>query len=64
MSSAVPVPPPPAPERLVKGPRSHHRRGLWYKLRRRRDFRRLVSTATLWVVTVIAVWIILKQIIK
>jgi len=37
---------------------------LWYKLRRRRDFRRIVSTATLWVGTVVAVWIILKQIIK
>jgi len=64
MSSAVPVPPPPAPERLARSSRTHHRRGFWHKLRRRRDFRRLVSTATLWIVTVIAVWIILKQIIK
>jgi len=65
MSSVAPVPPPvPAPERLAGSSRSRHRRGLWYKLRRRRDFRRIVSTAALWVVTVVAVWVVLKQIIK
>jgi hypothetical protein len=63
MSSAVPIPPPPA-ERVAKGSQSRQRRGFWYKLRRRRDFRRILSTATLWVVTVVAVWIVLKQIIK
>jgi len=63
MSSAVPLPPPPA-ERLARSSNARHRRGLWRRLRRRRDFRRVVSTATLWVGTVVAVWIILKQIIK
>jgi hypothetical protein len=63
MSSAVPVPPPPA-ERVAKSSQSRQRRGFWYKLRRRHDLRRIVSTATLWLVTVIAVWIVLKQIIK
>jgi len=63
MSSVAPVPPPhpPARERLV---RSSHRRSFWSKLRRRRDFRRLVSTATLWALTVVIVWVVLKQIIK
>jgi len=63
MSTAVPVPPPPA-ERLADSSRIRRRRSLWRRLRRRRDFRRIVSTATLWVGTVIAVWFILKQIIK
>jgi hypothetical protein len=43
---------------------SRGRRSFWKKLRHRRDFWRLVSTASLWVGTVVAVWIILKQIIK
>jgi len=42
----------------------HHCRGFWYKLRRRRDFRRVLSTAALWALAVVAVWIILKQIIQ
>ena len=59
----APVPPtPPARERLVRS--SKHRRGFWKQLRRRRDFRRLVSTATLWALTVVIVWVVLKQIIK
>jgi len=66
MSSAVPIPPPPAERRAKssQSSQSRHRRGLLYKLRRRRDLRRMLSTATLWVVTVVAVWIVLKQIIK
>ncbi len=62
MSSAVPVPQPPAPERLVR--RSRHRRSFWKRLRRRRDFWRVVSTAALWALTVVGVWIVLKQITK
>jgi len=63
MSSAVPVPPPPA-ERLVRSSSSRYRRSLWRRLRRSRNVRRIISTATLWVGTVVAVWFILKQIIK
>jgi len=63
MSSAVPVPPPPA-ERRVRSSSSGHRRSLWRRLRRSRNVRRIISTATLWVGTVVAVWFILKQIIK
>jgi len=64
MSSAVPVPPPPPAERLARSSNSGYRRSLWRRLRRSRSFRRIVSTATLWVGTVVAVWFILKQIIK
>ena len=66
MSSAIPILPPP-PERRAQSSQSsqsRHRRGFLYKLRRKRDLRRMLSTATLWVVTVVAVWIVLKQIIK
>jgi hypothetical protein len=38
------------------------RRGFWRDLRRRRDFWRMVSTAALWTLTVVVVWIILRQI--
>lgn len=62
MATAVPVPPPPA--RGVTSRRSKHRRSLWRRLRRRRDFWRLISTAALWLFTVCAVWLILKQVIK
>jgi hypothetical protein len=66
MSSTVPIPPPPTERRTQssQSSQSRHRRGFLYRLRRKRDLRRMLSTATLWVVTVVAVWIILKQIIK
>jgi len=65
MSSAVPIPPPPAEQPAKSSSaRSRHRQGFLHNLRRRRDFRRTLSTATLWVVTVVAVWIVLTQIIK
>jgi hypothetical protein len=65
MSSVAPVPsPPPAPERRVRSSRSRQRRSFWKKLSRRRDFRQVVSTAALWALTVVAVWFVLKQLIK
>jgi len=65
MSSVAPVPPPPpAPERLRRSSRSRRRHSFWRKLSRRRDFRQVVSNAALWALTVVAVWVILKQIIK
>jgi len=62
MSSVAPVPP--APPASVRGGGSRHHRNLWKKLRRKRSLQRIVPSVALWVLTVTAVWLILKQIIK
>ncbi|HYY69931.1 MAG TPA: hypothetical protein VE734_09370 [Terriglobales bacterium] len=62
MPSMASFSPPQSAARRVNAVRC--RRSLWKRLRRNRDFRRLASTATLWMLTVAVMWVVLEEIIK